>query len=300
MESEDITHIGSSQSIAQDALQRGIAATRSGDREAAYSAFNEALASHAGNPELWVWLGATSPTLDQAEAAFERAYYLDPNNVEASMGIRWVRLRRKAATDNLVREPSSVHEAGAPPKRARRRSAWPWPALAGRSEASSWRRSLEAFVPIALLVLIAVMGAAFVTFSNSVGGPALIATATPVAQVAGLQGGDALPTPTERPTATKPRRAPTFTPTSTPSPSATPLPTVTLTPLPTDTPIPTATPAPPTATPPTTITYVVRPGDTLGTIAFRHGVTVDALRQANALTSDTLYVGQVLTITNRP
>lgn len=42
--------------------------------------------------------------------------------------------------------------------------------------------------------------------------------------------------------------------------------------------------------------YVVKSGDSLGGIAYRHGVKVDAIRKANNLTSDKLSVNQKLTI----
>nr|WP_309099192.1 LysM peptidoglycan-binding domain-containing protein [Fredinandcohnia onubensis] len=53
----------------------------------------------------------------------------------------------------------------------------------------------------------------------------------------------------------------------------------------------------------TTFKYSVRSGDSLSVIANRFGVTVDAIRTANGLTSDTIRVGQLLTIpdgTNAP
>lgn len=40
--------------------------------------------------------------------------------------------------------------------------------------------------------------------------------------------------------------------------------------------------------------YVVKSGDSLSVIAHRHGTTVKALKQANNLKSDTIYVGQTL------
>ena len=43
-------------------------------------------------------------------------------------------------------------------------------------------------------------------------------------------------------------------------------------------------------------TYTVQPGDTLYRIAQRFGTTVTAIRQANGLSSDAIYVGQQLTI----
>lgn len=50
-------------------------------------------------------------------------------------------------------------------------------------------------------------------------------------------------------------------------------------------------------TPTTPATYTVKQGDTLSVIARRHGVSMTALAQANALTNpDALRIGQVLTI----
>lgn len=43
-------------------------------------------------------------------------------------------------------------------------------------------------------------------------------------------------------------------------------------------------------------TYVVQPGDTLYSIARRNGTTVEAIRQANGLSSNLIYVGQTLVI----
>jgi LysM repeat protein len=60
---------------------------------------------------------------------------------------------------------------------------------------------------------------------------------------------------------------------------------------------PTRTPAPPTRTPTGVwVAYVVRPGDRLSRIAVWYGVTVAAIRSANGLSSDTIRVGQTLTI----
>ncbi len=96
-----------------------------------------------------------------------------------------------------------------------------------------------------------------------------------------LQPGDVLnipncgkpPTPTSVP-ATNPPAAqaqPTALPSENPSGLATPI-------------------------PPTTRTYTVAPGDTLGLIARKFGTTVQAIKEANGLTTDFLNIGQQLKI----
>ena len=65
-----------------------------------------------------------------------------------------------------------------------------------------------------------------------------------------------------------------------------------------DTPQPAATETPlptPEDTPePTTVTYEVRPGDTLSTISEKFGTKIQRIREMNLLTTDALQVGQVL------
>ncbi|MGH2522618.1 MAG: LysM peptidoglycan-binding domain-containing protein, partial [Anaerolineales bacterium] len=69
------------------------------------------------------------------------------------------------------------------------------------------------------------------------------------------------------------------------------------TPTPTSTPPPGTTTPPPTSTPPPSSgTYTVRAGDTLWAISRRFNTTVAALKAANGLTSDLIFVGQVLII----
>ena len=61
--------------------------------------------------------------------------------------------------------------------------------------------------------------------------------------------------------------------------------------------VPPTNPAPdPAPNPGNIIMYTVRSGDTLWLLANRYGTTVDAIKQANGLTSDNLSIGQVLRI----
>ena len=80
---------------AAEAITLGITAIEQGDRDGANKIFNDTVTLDPNNAEAWVWLAGTSSDLDDAEAAFEKAYALDPNNEQASLGLRWVRLRRK-------------------------------------------------------------------------------------------------------------------------------------------------------------------------------------------------------------
>lgn len=82
---------------------------------------------------------------------------------------------------------------------------------------------------------------------------------------------------------------PTATPTSTTTPTITPTPTVTPTPTPTPTPPPTPTPVPP-------LSYTVKRGDSLLTIAQTFGITVDELRAFNGMDSDFIVQGETLLI----
>jgi LysM repeat protein len=64
--------------------------------------------------------------------------------------------------------------------------------------------------------------------------------------------------------------------------------------------IPTPPPntATPTALPANTVLYVVKVGDRLARLAARYGVTIDAIKNANRLRTETIYIGQQLLISN--
>lgn len=82
---------------------------------------------------------------------------------------------------------------------------------------------------------------------------------------------------------------PTATPTLTATPTITPTPTVTPTPTPTPTPPPTPTPIPP-------LSYTVKRGDSLLTIAQTFDITVDELKAFNGMDSDFIVQGETLLI----
>ncbi|MBN1454403.1 MAG: LysM peptidoglycan-binding domain-containing protein [Anaerolineales bacterium] len=96
----------------------------------------------------------------------------------------------------------------------------------------------------------------------------------------------------------------TFGPTDTPMPlpSATETATISFTPTetlpPTKTSIPTKTPTPTASitSTPTQILYTVQNRDTLGGIALRFGVSVEAIQAANNLDNTMIYAGQILQI----
>src|SRR5206468_12719756 len=94
-----------------EAIQKGIAAAERGDKDEAHKIFSETVELYPSAPEAWVWLGGTSLDLDNAASAFEKAYALDPDNERASLGLRWVRLQRKAALSYL----ETAHPAAPPP-----------------------------------------------------------------------------------------------------------------------------------------------------------------------------------------
>ncbi len=97
----------------------------------------------------------------------------------------------------------------------------------------------------------------------------------------------AVATPSPRPSATvQPTAAPTAVPTVQPTPQPTAAPTAE----------PTVQPTPQPTAAPTQRIYVVQSGDTLGAIATRFRVTVQAIINANGLTSDVINIGQRLII----
>ncbi len=140
----------------------------------------------------------------------------------------------------------------------------------------SVRRLLTSALPLALIavcILLALWAGSTFMVSPDPGVTATEFTATP-----GSQPINADTTPgTRAPSPTVGARA-GATPTASPSPTRT------------HTPIPPPTPSP------ASVKYTVKPGDTLLGIALKYGVTVDAIKQANGLASDTIRAGDELII----
>jgi tetratricopeptide (TPR) repeat protein len=98
----------------QDMMQRGIAASEAGDKQTAGAIFRQVAEQYPDNLEVWVWLGWTSESLDDAQAAFARAAELDPSNEEAALGLRWVTSQRPSEAqvekEAQASEPEPVPE----------------------------------------------------------------------------------------------------------------------------------------------------------------------------------------------
>lgn len=154
---------------------------------------------------------------------------------------------------------------------------------------------------IAIITTSTVLGGILLTFSEGGGGPASVAaTEPPPTQVAALPSASATAAPTFSPTsphtaaATTPPATPTLAPTSVPTATRPPATTA----APTATPLPTSTPtvcAPPAGW----ARYVVQRGDTLFRIGLAHGQTVDAMRLANCLASNSIDAGQIIFVPPR-
>lgn len=92
-------------------IKRGIAASEAGDKASAEAIFRGIVARNPDALEAWVWLGWTSASLDDAEAAFTRASTLDPRNEEAQLGIRWVASQRGTQPPAQAQQPVSASSA---------------------------------------------------------------------------------------------------------------------------------------------------------------------------------------------
>jgi tetratricopeptide (TPR) repeat protein len=86
----------------EQAMQRGVSAAQMGEREEANRVFRELVEEYPNSADIWVWLGGTSADLDEAEIAFEQARTLDPDNEKATLGLRWVQLKRGETDQSYI------------------------------------------------------------------------------------------------------------------------------------------------------------------------------------------------------
>jgi tetratricopeptide (TPR) repeat protein len=132
-------------------MEQGIAAAQAGDKPGAYKLFKEVSERHPNSADVLVWLAGTCPTLEEAEEVFRRAAEIDPTNEGASLGLRWVALRRQALRGDAEGDTNQM------PK-----TAGPSPAVEEKEEAaklSFFARLLKKFnIPLpAMLLVVAVV-----------------------------------------------------------------------------------------------------------------------------------------------
>jgi hypothetical protein len=90
------------QTSPDQSLEQGITAVMNGDRTGAEKIFQETTELYPDSADAWVWLGGTTQSMEAAQLAFERARSLHPDNEEASLGLRWIELRRNTLIDDIV------------------------------------------------------------------------------------------------------------------------------------------------------------------------------------------------------
>jgi cytochrome c-type biogenesis protein CcmH/NrfG len=64
---------------------------------------------------VWVWLGWNSTSLEESEAAFQRAYDINPDSEEARLGLRWVSSQRDSQPDAASASTSMAEAESASP-----------------------------------------------------------------------------------------------------------------------------------------------------------------------------------------
>ena len=140
----------------QKEISLGMGAAQSGDKASAYRIFQSLATRYTDAPDVWVWLGGTSPNLDEAEAAFQRAVMLDPMNEEANLGLDGLpcvsmqSLKRSHASSSTPTTSSldtGVFTMGRNPERTPHRFSQlthRWPCTSSkRSHRPSWNRPAE-------------------------------------------------------------------------------------------------------------------------------------------------------------
>lgn len=103
----ELSEQGSGGTNLDEEIKRGIAASEAGDKATAEAIFRQIVSRNPDALEAWVWLGWTSASLDDSEAAFSRASTLAPNNEEAQLGLRWVASQRGSQPQVEAQSPQA-------------------------------------------------------------------------------------------------------------------------------------------------------------------------------------------------
>jgi LysM repeat protein len=274
---------------ATQAIQQAQQALEKGDRCSARRWAGQAAALRPDLEEAWLILAAlASPPA--SVAYLEQALRLNPGSRRALAGLEWAQRRLRSTAESTRAKAPLAEAASRPPE---------WLSVPGGSSQEKERGELPRRVALlrafAVLILVIVLAS-----QTSKAGPhggqfdlvsVEIVTATPLPGTMAA----AMSTTRETPTGTS---TPTMIASATPTRTRTPHPTLTPTNTPTSTPAPTQMPTetsvPPT---PTSISYVVKPGDTLAKIAAAYDLSVQDLVTANNLSNPALIqVSQTLTI----
>lgn len=97
----------------QALLRQGVAAARVGEREAAQAAFRRATELAPQSEEAWLGLAGAVESLAEKRACFERVLAINPRNVDAQEGLRWVARKEGQTTPaaSVEIDPSPTDES---------------------------------------------------------------------------------------------------------------------------------------------------------------------------------------------
>jgi tetratricopeptide (TPR) repeat protein len=83
-------------------LQRGIAAAKAGQKQAARQALLQAIELDEQNEQAWLWLSGVVESFEDRRVCLENVLTINPNNGHAQAGLRWL--------DQHAPPPSDTHE----------------------------------------------------------------------------------------------------------------------------------------------------------------------------------------------
>ncbi len=77
-------------------LQEGIAATRRGDKTAAYDLLKQVIELDERNEQAWLWLSGVVDSREDMQACLKNVLQINPNNARAAAGLRWLQQQQMA------------------------------------------------------------------------------------------------------------------------------------------------------------------------------------------------------------